>query len=308
MAEAQLADARNKELSNKNHFEMLKQSLEDAIGVESGELDDARKSIGESQGRKLAAAGDLRVTTSDLAADESTKATLQQNCMTKASTYQAETKSRGEELKTLAEAKKIIQEATGGAALVQASFLQTQRSELTSGTDLASFKVVRLIRDLARKQGSGALMQLASKMSSAMHSKDAFSKVKGLISEMIARLEQEAGADATKKAYCDKELSETNTKTEEKSNEIAKLNTRIARMSARSAQLKEEVAALQNQLAKLAKSQADMNNLRQEEKAAFTASKAELEKGLAGLKLALKILNEYYGSADKAHEAAEGTG
>merc|ERR1712203_447827 len=28
----------------------------------------------------------------------------------------------------------------------------------------------------------------------------------------------------------------------------------------------------------------------------------------AGLKLALKILNEYYGSADKAHEAAAGTG
>merc|ERR1711997_1411250 len=44
------------------------------------------------------------------------------------------------------------------------------------------------------------------------------------------------------------------------------------------------------------------------ETAAFTANKAELDKGLAGLKLALKILNEYYGSADKAHEAAEGTG
>merc|ERR1711920_886293 len=131
---------------------------------------------------------------------------------------------------------------------------------------------------------------------------------KGLISDMIARLEQEAGADATKKAYCDKELSETNTKKEEKSNEIAKLSTRIDRITARSAQLKEEVAALQNQLAKLAKSQADMDKLRQDEKAAFIANKAELEKGLAGLKLALKILNEYYGSADKAHEAATGAG
>merc|ERR1712038_1825104 len=51
-----------------------------------------------------------------------------------------------------------------------------------------------------------------------------------------------------------------------------------------------------------------MDRLRQEEKTAFSANKAELEKGLAGLKLALKILNEYYGSADKAHEAATGTG
>merc|ERR1719464_841125 len=67
-----------------------------------------------------------------------------------------------------------------------------------------------------------------------------------------------------------------------------------------------EKAAIQNQLAELAKSQANMDKLRGEEKAAFVASKAELEKGIIGLKLALKILNEYYGSSDKAHAAAEG--
>jgi len=307
-AEAQLVDARNKETSNLNHFQMLKQSLEDAIRVETAELNDAKKAIGECQGQKAAATGDLAVTSSDLAADERTKATLHHNCMTKASTFEAETKSRGEELKALAEAKKVIEEATGGAALAQTSFLQTDRSRLTSGADLASFEVVHLIRDLARKQGSSALMQLASRMSSAMHSEDPFTKIRGLISDMIERLEQEAGADATKKAYCDKELSETNTKKEEKSNEIAKLSTRIDRMAARSAQLKEEVAALQTQLAKLAKSQADMDKLRRQEKAAFKASKVELEKGLTGIKLALKILNEYYDSAGKAHEAAEGAG
>merc|ERR1719464_151219 len=151
-------------------------------------------------------------------------------------------------------------------------------------------------------------MQLASKMSSAMHSKDPFSKVKGLISEMIARLEQEAGADATKKAYCDKELAETNTKKEEKSSETAKLSTRIDRMVARSAHLKNEVGAVQNQLAKLAKSQADMDKLRHDEKAVFSDSKAELEKALTGIKMAIKILSEYYGAGDKAHEAAAGTG
>jgi len=306
-AEAQLADARSKETANLNHYQMLKQSLEDSIRVETGELNDARKAIGASQGRKAAATGDLRATTSDLAADTEAKATLHHYCMTKASTFEAETKSRGEELKALAEAKKVIEEATG-ASLAQTSFLQTARSRLASGADLAGLEVVRLVRDLAQKQGSSALTQLALRMSSAMHSSDAFAKIKGLISDMIARLEQEAGADATKKAYCDKELSETNTKKAEKSNEIAKLSSRIDRMTARSAQLKEEVAALQNQLAKLAKSQSDMDSLRAEEKAQFTASKAELEKGLAGLKLALKILNEYYGSADKAHEAAAGTG
>merc|ERR1711957_983250 len=128
-------------------------------------------------------------------------------------------------------------------------------------------------------------------------------KIKGLITDMIAKLESEATADATHKAYCDKELSETNTKKSEKTNEIKKLSTRIDRMTAQSAQLKEAVAALQSGLANLAKSQADMDKMRLEGHSAFTASEAELEKALTGTKLALKILNEYYATEGKAHEA-----
>merc|ERR1712176_620462 len=97
-----------------------------------------------------------------------------------------------------------------------------------------------------------------------------------------------------------------NTKKSEKTNEIKKLTTRIDRMTAQSAQLKQEVAALQAALAHLAKSQADMDKSRQEEHATFTASKAELEKALTGMKLALKILNEYYAKEGKAHESADG--
>jgi len=188
------------------------------------------------------------------------------------------------------------------------SLVQVQRSTLSTSEDLAKLEVLRLVRDLARKQGSGALMQLASRMSSAMHSQDPFGKIKGLISDMIAKLEEEAGADASKKAYCDKELSETNTKKSDKTNEIKKLTTRIDRMSAQSARLKEEIASLQGGLAKLAKSQAEMDKLRREENTAFTESKAKLGKALTGIKLALKILNEYYAQEGKAHTAGEGAG
>merc|ERR1719362_2430001 len=127
-----------------------------------------------------------------------------------------------------------------------------------------------------------------------------------MISDMNAKLEEEAGADATKKAFCDKELAESNSKKADKSDGISKLNTKIERLSAKSAQLKEEVAALGSELSKLAKSQAEMDNLRAEEKAAYGESKAELEKGLAGIKAALKVLNEYYAQDGKAHQAAEG--
>merc|ERR1712238_438324 len=87
---------------------------------------------------------------------------------------------------------------------------------------------------------------------------------------------------------------------------MGKISTRIDRAAAASAQLKQEVATLENELSKLAKTQAEMDKLRKEENEAYVASKAELEKGIEGLKLALKILNEYYGADGKAHDAADG--
>merc|ERR1740121_2911690 len=45
-----------------------------------------------------------------------------------------------------------------------------------------------------------------------------------------------------------------------------------------------------------------------EENAAFKQNKAEVEEGLEGVKLALKILTEYYATEDKDHVAAEGAG
>merc|ERR1719324_2355147 len=79
-------------------------------------------------------------------------------------------------------------------------------------------------------------------------------------------------------------------------------------MTAKSSKLKEEVATLEKELAALAKAQAEMDKIRSEEKAAFEVNSAEMKKGVEGVQLALKVLNDYYAKADKAHGAAEGAG
>merc|ERR1719230_1301660 len=112
---------------------------------------------------------------------------------------------------------------------------------MNSGTDLANFEAVRFVRDLAHKHKFTALAQLATRMAAAMRSShrggdDPFAKVKGLIQDMIEKLEKEAEADATEKAFCDKEMHETETKKADKEEAIAKLTTSIDKMTARSEQ------------------------------------------------------------------------
>jgi len=312
-AEGQLDTARKAEQTSAQNYAMLKQSLTDEVKFANKDMDAAKKNTATSQEGKAAAEGDLAVTTKDLNEDSTTLSTLHQDCMTGAEDFQSETKSRGDELKALATAQKVLQETLGGAAAQTYSFVQLNAaSSLTTGTDLANFEAVRFIRDLARKENSVELAQLASRISSAMRfssaaGADPFAKVKALISDMITKLEGDAQGDASHKEYCDKETSEATAKKQEKKALIDKLSTSIDSKNAKSAKLKEEVATLNNQLAQLASSQAEMDKIRAEEKGLYNKNHAEMKQGIDGIQKALSVLRDYY-AADAGHAAAGGAG
>lgn len=307
-AEDQLDDLRKKETENLHAFQLLQQSLQDEIKFANKDLSETKASIAAAGEKKATAQKDLEMTTKTLNGDESALGDLHHECMSKAEDFEAETKSRADELNALAAAKKALVDNTGGAedlsySLDQVSFVQ--RSRISSSSALKRAEVERLFRTVARKTHSKELALLASQIGM---SGDVFGKVKGLIQGMIQKLEKEAEEDATHKAFCDKELSETNAKKDDKTSEIEKLTTRLDKMSSRSAQLKEEVAALNKALSELAAAQAKMDKVRLEEREAFKSNKADMDQGLSGVKTALKVLRDYYAKDDKDHSAAAGSG
>jgi len=305
-AETQLNSATGTETANKNNFDQLKQSLTDEIKYANSDIDDAKKGLAESNEIKASAEGDLAVTNKDLAEDRKVLGTLHMDCMTKASDFEAETTSRGEELKALAMAKKAVVENTAGATDQQYSFLQ-----IASSSDLRKTETVQFIKNLAKTQKSPVLAQLASRIASAMKlnsGEDVFAKIKGMVGDMIEKLEQEAAEAAELKQWCDKEIAESTAKKDEEKALFDKLSSKLDTATAESEKLKEEVATLQRELADLAKSQSEMDRIRSEEKAAFDANHPEMEQGLKGIKIALKILNEYYAKAGKSHGSSDGAG
>ena len=110
---------------------------------------------------------------------------------------------------------------------------------------------------------------------------DAFAKIKGLVNDMIAKLEKEAEEDAAEKAYCEEEMAKTEAKKQELDDEIAKLTSKIDKAAAKSTRLL--IKEAQATLAALAKRTAEMNKLRQDQNADYKAAKADLELGLGGV-------------------------
>merc|ERR1719316_6691 len=302
-AKAELADAQKAEMNSKFDYDMLKQKLEDAMAFGTKELGETKAAKAAAEEAKATAENDLAVAEKTVA--ESTKHLndLQNECMTAATEYGESQHAREEELTALATAKKILEEKTGGASDREYSFLQLDSfSTAHAGARAKQVKdrVVTMLEQLATKDGSNALSLLADRVQAAsMMGEDPFAKIKGLIQEMIEKLEADAAKEASHKAFCDKEMKETKAKKEAES-DLDTLGTKIDKATAKIAKLKEEIATLEAELLAIAEAQKKADEIRAEEAAAWKEAKAVYESGVEGVGMALQVLRDYYAEKEES--------
>jgi len=296
-AETELAEARKAESSTKHNYDMMKQSLEDQMAADTKNMNEQKSAKEGAEEGKATAEGDLATTVKALKESEEALAVANSDCMTTAADHEATVASRNEELKVIKTAEGILKESTGGAEGQSYSFLQ-----MRTRADLANSEVVSLVKKLAHDHHSSALAQLASRIAviaryGSKNGGDPFAKVKGLIDEMITKLEKEAEAEATEKAYCDEEMAKTEAKKSELDDDIAQLTNKIDTAASQSAALKEDVVELEAELASIAKTQSEMDKIRQEQNGNYKVASSELKQGLGGVRKALSVLRDYYGGA-----------
>merc|ERR1719355_219118 len=303
-AKAELSSAQKAEMNSAFDFKMLKQKLEDAIAFGEKTLAETKKAKAAAEEAKAVAEGELETAAKNLADDETHLKDLQQECMTAAEEDTESKTSRAEELEALGTAKKILEEKTGAAADRAYSFIQIGTvSKAGTKTKEVKQHVLDLLQSLAQKNNDKQLSLLAQRIqSAAMLGEDPFAKIKGLISEMIEKLEAEAAKEAAHKAFCDKEMSETKAKKEDKETELDDLSTKIDKATSKIAKLKEEIATLEKELGEIAAAQKKATELRMEQAAAWKAAKADYEQGLEGVGMALQVLRDYYAEKDDSAE------
>merc|ERR1719420_441090 len=126
---------------------------------------------------------------------------------------------------------------------------------------------------------------------------DHFVKVRGMIKDLVAKLEADASAEADQKAWCDSEMEKSTSKRDENIGEMEGDLAAKSTAEAKIAKLEEEIATLTSEVAELRKALNEATQLRGEEKAENTKTLTDATAGLAGVTKAMKILKEFYDNA-----------
>jgi len=289
-AEATLSDARTAEMKAQHGYEMLKQSMDMEISTMQKRMSEATAEKSSLESSKASAEEELVATKKSLADDEKYLEELKQSCSMKAEEWATRQKDAAGELAAIAKAKEVLE--SGVKVFLQVSS-KAKVHDVVGDSKRA--RITAILKDISSKDHSYFFTQLRSEATEGP-----FDKVKGLIEDMIMRLEKEAAEEADAKAFCDKETSESKAKQAELTAKSDKYGVRIEKATATIAELKEQIKTLQAQMAEMDAKQAEATAIRGKENEEYLKASKDYKDSAEAVANAISVLQEYYSSGSFA--------
>merc|ERR1719235_1467632 len=151
--------------------------------------------------------------------------------------------------------------------------------------------LINHFRKLGTDLHSLAMLNLVS-----VASEEPLAQVKGLISELIAKLEKEAAEAANLHEFCKAEKEKTAAAKQKKTNTIDKLDARLDKAITKQTDLKEAVATLSQEIKDIDTGDAEATKIRNEQHASNTKAIADFKGAADAVSDAIDALKDYYGS------------
>jgi hypothetical protein len=255
---------------------------------------------GKNGQKKAQAEGDLAHTVKDLANAQEFLDAVKGFCMRSAGDHEETVRARTEELKAIADAKKSLSDIIdkGSSLLMLSKKGLTGSHAQAHSANPINRKVSSMVSRLAYKQNSPQLIELANNMEAmirlgAFTGSDPFVKIKGMLQDMLSKLQAAGANDATQKTFCDEQLKENNAMKSDLQNESDERKAKVDGDSAYTEELGESVKDLQAELATLAQSQGDIDAIRKDTETAHAAMKEVLQGGLQNVERTIAAVREY---------------
>jgi len=122
-------------------------------------------------------------------------------------------------------------------------------------------------------------------------------KVRGLIKDLISKLEADAKSEATQKGICDKGMKKAVDDRDEANAKIEVANAKITTLTAKQNSLEDEVDTLNGNIAELKKALLEATELRATDKEDNEKTMAMSDDGAESVKMALGLLQDFYKNA-----------
>merc|ERR1719515_160675 len=293
-------DALETEEANKKHaFELEMLHLKNSIENMKGYLEEWTVTKAECTTKSGEYKGKLEAAKTDLADAEKTLADMLAMFKVKKEQFEANQAVRKAEIEALKKAIEIISSPEvadsysthinlAQAGAIPTSFLQTQSA---AKRVVAKQRAHDLLQQKAKALSSESLQTLASQMLA-----NPFAKVIEMIEKLLAKLKEEAAAEAEHKAWCDEQLHNNKLKRNKKTLEVDKLTAQIEQLAGEIDTMAKTIEKLIKDQAELTKAMAEATELREKEKAENEIAIKDAKAAQEAVKMALEILHEFYSS------------
>jgi hypothetical protein len=294
-AEESLQRMRDDEVTEKHNHDLRIQALTQAIHLAEDKKEDATKDKTRLSEEKGAAEAELVKTGETKAAAEKYLSEVSSECDKASQDWEERQKGAKDEMAAINKAKEIL--AARVNVFVQARLHlrdphQADARKVQSQEQKARQDLINHFRTLGSKMKSMAMLNLVS-----VASEEPMDQVKGLISDLIAKLEKEAAEAANLHAFCEEEKAKNKKAKAKKTATIEKLDARLDQATSRKEELEENVATLSGEIADMDAGQAEATKIRQEEHALNTKSIADFKEAADAVADATDALKDYYGDS-----------
>lgn len=285
-----LSKLRETEMGARHQFELLAQDLKNQENTVTDQIAALKETEAKATASAKQAESDLASTTESLNADKTQLTETVADCKTYAEEWAARKASATEEASVLGQAIEIL---SGKFSLAQTSFVQLSND---SSLDARSYekrsKASMILRQLGHEFNSFGLMQVAS---AAMD--DPFVKIRGMIKDMISKLEEEAQKEASAEAKCKADKAKGEKDLKIKTADYNKLLSRSDAASAKFSNLGDEIKTLSTELAELAADVKEATELRNKQKADNEFTIKDSAESIEALTKAIEVLSKFYGQS-----------
>jgi chromosome segregation ATPase len=293
-AEESLQRMRDAEVTEKANHDLRIQSLKAAIHLSNDNMDDAKRDKTRVEEEKGEAEGEVAKCEETKAAAEKYLASVTGECDKASASWGARQKGAKEETAAIQKAKEILSARVTVFVQSKAHGMVKQPVDVRKQeTQIAKVRqsLVNHFRKLGNDLHSLAMLNLVS-----VSTEEPLAQVKGLIGELIAKLEKEAAEAASLHQFCKEEKVKTTAAKTKKQNTIDKLDARLDKAITKQTDLKEAVAELSQEIKELDEGDAEATKIRTEQHASNTKAIADFKGAADAVSDAIDALKDYYGS------------